>query len=1036
MQNSLSYFGTEWSQGTPKSTKDPLYLEMPDNVHYMVPTTVKVYINDPIIRENAQYVEIEPGNSNPYSTSGNQISITGGGAFRQTMKYDGEEIIEFGFRPTDGIGYINSVVVKFYMTKETPINEYPDTHDETSPFFGYNCHYETNELLCSKDEGCRICNYIVGVVIKDFMVNDVEESISIPNRVDFINEKEENGWAPGSQSLSYSDTKIVKNDRGDEFENSDRYTIKLNTQELSDNFEAYKENDLDGYTGEADNVDNPYVTVNDLSIGGPELTGKAYEMVYNKPFNPQDAADFVDIQYQLFAEMAPKGSGVMIVKASRQTAFEKGTGGSELEDVQNDAKKFISSYKLNRGKIIEPDRELRFIYEVRSKLDDEETTEDHYVVGHISDYYDHPLPYMEVIAKIDGLRYEGITDKDGIYKIPLVGLELKKGEEKDVLLLTKFNYLRDGKNYFNIFFRKTNNRYFLVQAIKKGKLVEGEHLQIDFVMDGEGEFTSNLQNKEDIKHYSLNYFHTAESVEFVLETLKETLDYKLPISVFVGNRNKNTLYSPTDSEILISADDASLSDSDRPDNREYHEFMHALMYDVYNAWPEGGLLPGTKNHDGYLNPSTADSYMEGFAEFMAMVISDEMGEPNPQMYADFGSMDQNHKMWDQQGYNEEFAVAALLWDMYDDYNEKGDELTLSLNDIWKVLKVKRKDFYEYYKAFKSEFPKKSDAIDKLFILHGLYEDTRQGDGNYTPGEPWKYTNEQLGQYKFIDMSDNVTKIKYQDGLTVGKATNYLRLNRSSARRIEGSYLKVKDDEVDFYKIIVSSNEFNYEYIVDRKDDKIYISPLPTGTDATITVVPFSKDYVAKETFTISSNELNEKLFSKNNEVKDFFDEHEFKLTKTGSSVDEKYILFNGVKPTYDYEGDLAGDHEKIKVDDSDDFDRVSLSTGFKFPLIKILLFLAMCVFGYFYFTKPKFKKKSNVFFKKVLELVDKAFKWFIKYGWPKILKFLKFVWKLILKIIKLIFHHSKEAYHATKPHIKKAHEKIKKKLNKNKTKKR
>ena len=97
MQNSLSYFGTEWSQGTPKSTKDPLYLEMPDNVHYMVPTTVKVYINDPIIRENAQYVEIEPGNSNPYSTSGNQISITGGGAFRQTMKYDGEEKYRYLF---------------------------------------------------------------------------------------------------------------------------------------------------------------------------------------------------------------------------------------------------------------------------------------------------------------------------------------------------------------------------------------------------------------------------------------------------------------------------------------------------------------------------------------------------------------------------------------------------------------------------------------------------------------------------------------------------------------------------------------------------------------------------------------------------------------------------------------------------------------------------------------------------------------------------------------------------------------------------
>ena len=348
---------------------------------------------------------------------------------------------------------------------------------------------------------------------------------------------------------------------------------------------------------------------------------------------------------------------------------------------------------------------------------EEETTEDHIVVGHVSDYFDHPMPYMEVVAKVDGLRYGGITDKDGIYKIPLVGLELKDGEEKEVVILAKLNYIRDGTNYFDIEFRKPNGRYELVQAFKKGTLVEGEHLQIDFRMDSEGDFVANFDNKENLKHYSLNYFHTAEAVEFTLETLKETLDYKLPINVYVGNPHKNTLYSPTNSDILISADDASLSDSDRPDNREYHEFMHAVMYDIYGTWPEGGKLPGTVNHDGYLNPSTADSYIEGFAEFMAMVVSDEMGEHSPQLYAGFGSMDQNYKMWDGQGFDEEFAIASLLWDMYDDSNEKGDEITLSIEEIWKVLKVKRKDFYEYYKAFKSEFPKKSDAIDKLFILH-------------------------------------------------------------------------------------------------------------------------------------------------------------------------------------------------------------------------------------------------------------------------------------------------------------------------------
>ncbi|MBT5419862.1 MAG: hypothetical protein HOK80_03145, partial [Candidatus Cloacimonetes bacterium] len=691
----------------------------------------------------------------------------------------------------------------------------------------------------------------------------------------------------------------------------------------------------------------------------------------------------------------------------------------------------LSSYKLSKGRVIENKEHDYFSFKWYTKGEpkEEETTEDHIVVGHVSDYFDHPMPYMEVVAKVDGLRYGGITDKDGIYKIPLVGLELKDGEEKEVVILAKLNYIRDGTNYFDIEFRKPNGRYELVQAFKKGTLVEGEHLQIDFRMDSEGDFVANFDNKENLKHYSLNYFHTAEAVEFTLETLKETLDYKLPINVYVGNPHKNTLYSPTNSDILISADDASLSDSDRPDNREYHEFMHAVMYDIYGTWPEGGKLPGTVNHDGYLNPSTADSYIEGFAEFMAMVVSDEMGEHSPQLYAGFGSMDQNYKMWDGQGFDEEFAIASLLWDMYDDSNEKGDEITLSIEEIWKVLKVKRKDFYEYYKAFKSEFPKKSDAIDKLFILHGLYEDARQGDGNYTVGEPWKYTNKRLGQYRFIDMSDNVTKINYQEGLTVGKSTNYLRLNRSSARRIEGSYLKVKDDEVDFYKIIVSSDEFNYEYIVDRKDDKIYINPLPSGTDATITVVPFSEDYVAKETFIISSNELNSKLFSNIKEPKEFFDEHDFKLTKTGSNVDEKYELFDGVKPTYDYEGDLAGEHEEIKTDDSEEFDgNIGSSTGFRFPIDKILALILIGVFVYFYIKKPRFKKKTNEFIEKTIIVVNKFVKCFTKNALPFIVKVLNWIMEAIIKLVNLIFHHSKKAYHHAKPHVKKTHANIKKKI--------
>src|SRR5690606_37377374 len=118
---------------------------------------------------------------------------------------------------------------------------------------------------------------------------------------------------------------------------------------------------------------------------------------------------------------------------------------------------------------------------------------------------------------------------------------------------------------------------------------------------------------------------------------------------------------------------------------------------------------------GFLNPNMADSYTEGFAEFMALAISDRYGDTNPadgkgtkpEIYASFGSLDNNYRPWDSKGYLEEFAIASLLWDMYDSSNGNGDSLTMSIDNIWEVLKVKRADFHEYYAAFRQGNPKKS-----------------------------------------------------------------------------------------------------------------------------------------------------------------------------------------------------------------------------------------------------------------------------------------------------------------------------------------
>jgi|GEM_PF-5997698 hypothetical protein len=52
----------------------------------------------------------------------------------------------------------------------------------------------------------------------------------------------------------------------------------------------------------------------------------------------------------------------------------------------------------------------------------------------------------------------------------------------------------------------------------------------------------------------------------------------------------------------------------------YHEFSHYAMHTLYGKAFED-VAEGETNHAGYANPTTGDSYQEGFAAFMAVVIA-------------------------------------------------------------------------------------------------------------------------------------------------------------------------------------------------------------------------------------------------------------------------------------------------------------------------------------------------------------------------------------------------------------------------------
>lgn len=93
------------------------------------------------------------------------------------------------------------------------------------------------------------------------------------------------------------------------------------------------------------------------------------------------------------------------------------------------------------------------------------------------------------------------------------------------------------------------------------------------------------------------------------------------------------------------------------------------MYCIYGKFPTppAGALPEV-NHMGFLNPTTADSYTEAFAEFMAAVISDHYGNRWPPYRPDLvgkdASLNDIYMPWDAFGWAEELSIASVLWSLY------------------------------------------------------------------------------------------------------------------------------------------------------------------------------------------------------------------------------------------------------------------------------------------------------------------------------------------------------------------------------------
>jgi hypothetical protein len=398
--------------------------------------------------------------------------------------------------------------------------------------------------------------------------------------------------------------------------------------------------------------------------------------------------------------------------------------------------------------------------------------------------------------------------------------------------------------------------------------------------------------------FGLIYYHTWQALQLATQ-LGVVLDTKpLPVYGFLGNLTGAYWWGPHSTgenaaippHIAIGGNQpaggvaaSDVNDGSRADNREWHEFGHHFMVDAFgNRMPNDGIQP-TTNHAGYLNASTGDSWIEGFAEFFSLVVNREIAKDDslPQIYHWGGSaanMEANWLSWAfRSGQSlEEFAVASLLWDLLDpaDANDKSvftqlgtggvqsatyaDRIEVPLATLWAHLSHNSGGAYGYNLNVKQLYgvlktagvgategvtegvtegatagANGLDALDELFVAHGFFADS----GAYL---------------NFFDAGETVGTtgyLTYSVGIAPSPSiTIPVRLQRPSPPPVPDAYVAVTVVDESEHPVVATQflvdvrfnapfALYDFSYEATATNGRLFFLPAPAQYPGTISVTP-------------------------------------------------------------------------------------------------------------------------------------------------------------------------------------------------------
>lgn len=209
---------------------------------------------------------------------------------------------------------------------------------------------------------------------------------------------------------------------------------------------------------------------------------------------------------------------------------------------------------------------------------------------------------------------ETYTNEDGEFSLYFYDFDCKHDYTLAVIFETK---------EFKVKYHDCSNLFFAKVSIKdnskpcpkhknKRAIVIGKDTDLTFPDDFD-------TSKEDPRAIAQIFCHIREAFDIFRNEEcsgeKMLKDSMLPLTVCAFSNTKGTWY--LNRKINIHKSDSPITSTNRPTNREWHEFGHFLHDSLYGipSWASGD-----RNHFGLANSNTTDSFLEGFAEATSLFI--------------------------------------------------------------------------------------------------------------------------------------------------------------------------------------------------------------------------------------------------------------------------------------------------------------------------------------------------------------------------------------------------------------------------------